>query len=77
MADMIKLGGMWKNKTKDGKTYLSGYLGDAKLLVFPNSFKLPDNEADAKKPDYILYVAAKEKKEAPVADEPVPYTDQF
>jgi hypothetical protein len=35
----IKLSGLWKNKTKDGKTYLSGNLGTAKMLVLPNDFK--------------------------------------
>jgi len=49
--DLISFGGLWKNTSKSGKTYLSGYFGDAKLMIFPNK---SDNE---KAPDYKVYIA--------------------
>jgi len=58
MGEMIQLGGLWQNDDKDGQTFFSGYLGNAKLLIFKNGYKKED-----KHPDYIMYVAAKEKKE--------------
>ncbi len=42
----------------DGKIYLTGKMGDAKLLVFPNRAKKSDND-----PDYIVYVAAEKRRE--------------
>lgn len=55
---MIQIGGLWKNKTSAGKPYLAGYLGNARLLVFPNGFKKED-----KQPDYVLYVAPGKPRE--------------
>ena len=55
-----KLTGLWKNKTKDGKTYLSGNLGLSRLLVLPNDYKR--NEKD---PDYNVLVCPQEKKDKP------------
>lgn len=62
---MVKLTGLWKN-TKDGKSYLSGSLGTARVLVFPNEFK-----KDEKDPDYNLVLAPKEEKKEkePVAQD--------
>ena len=57
MADMVELGGLWVNESKDGDKYISGYLGNAKLLIFKNKFKEEDNH-----PDYKMYVVAKDKK---------------
>ena len=63
---MIKLCGLWKNKTSEGKTYYSGGLSySTNILLFPNKYK---ESADDKKPDLILYIARKEKKE----DKPKP-----
>ena len=59
MGDMIKLGGLWENESKDGKKYFSGSLGGAKILIFPNKFKEQDNQ-----PDYQMYVAEKQKQES-------------
>lgn len=59
--DATKLTGLWKNKDKNGNTYLSGSLNSiAQIMVMPNSYK---NEDDAKAPDFFLYVAAREKSE--------------
>jgi len=52
-----RLSGLWKNKGKDGKTYLSGSLGSARLLVMPNDYKKAERD-----PDYIVYVVPAEKK---------------
>jgi len=69
MTDMIKLTGLWKNKTKDGKQYLTGGLGyGAKILIFPNSYK--EKESD---PDYIAYIAAKEQKDEAVENDEIPF----
>ncbi len=65
----LKLTGLWKSKTKDGKTYLSGTLGSIKVLVFTNEYKKKDSD-----PDYTLFFAPKEEKDrpAPAASEPDP-----
>lgn len=49
--NMVRIAGLWKNKQKDGKTYISGNLGGAKILIFENSFKAED-----KHPDYTMYL---------------------
>ena len=60
---MIKLCGLWKSRTKDGKVYYLGGLSySTNLLLFPNAYK---ESPDDKKPDLILYIARKEKKEGP------------
>ena len=54
MEAKIKLTGLWKETSKDGKDYLSGtMMPGAKLLIFPNSFKQRPND-----PDYIAYLAS-------------------
>jgi hypothetical protein len=56
-SGMIKLTGLWLNKTKAGKSYMSGTLGGAKVMIFKNDFKKDgDNQ-----PDYNVFVAAKEQ----------------
>ena len=57
-SDLLRVGGLWKNETKDGKTYLAGSLGSLRLLIFQNKFK--EKESD---PDYILSVAPSKPKE--------------
>lgn len=61
--DGTRLSGLWKNKGKDGKTYLSGSLGSARLLVMPNGYKKADKD-----PDYIVYVVPAEKKAEPAQE---------
>lgn len=54
----VKLGGLWKNTTKTGKTYLSGTLGyDANIQIWPN--KKRDGKED---PDYNIYISQKKHK---------------
>lgn len=57
--NMIKLTGLWINKSGGGETYMGGNLGASRLLMFKNSYKKPDN----KEPDYILYIAPAAKQE--------------
>lgn len=59
--DATKLTGLWKNKDKNGNTFLSGSLNAiTQIMVMPNTFK---QEGDSKAPDYYMYIAAKEKTE--------------
>jgi hypothetical protein len=59
MSDLLKLGGLWKNQTKDGEMMLSGSLGyNINIKIFKNGYKDKEND-----PDYILYLAPKPKKE--------------
>jgi hypothetical protein len=72
----VKLTGLWKSQSKNGKSYLGGNLGPmARLLVFPNELKKEDRD-----PDYNLFVVprenngkAKEQKGEPGNGEDVPF----
>ena len=56
--DAIKLTGLWKEKDKNGNTYLSGKLNElTSILVMPNTFK-----KESKDPDYFLYIRQNGKK---------------
>lgn len=58
-SDLINLGALWKNTSDNGTTYLSGYLGEARLLVFKN-----DKRDNDKAPDYrVLIGKGKKQKE--------------
>ena len=60
MSDLIKIGGLWKNKDKNGNDFFSGnFTYGTKLLVMSNTFKEKDNE-----PDFIVYIGKKEKQES-------------
>ena len=68
-GELVPIGGLWTNADRGGKTYLSGYLGDARLLVFKNKFK----KTGEKQPDYRMYVTRKAKPDqtnAPADSEP-------
>lgn len=60
---MIRLGGLWKNETKDGKTYLAGSFGGARLMIFPNGYK--DKDSD---PDYVVTMAQAQPKKDKAED---------
>lgn len=51
---MLQLGGLWVNESKNGNKYMTGYLGNLKLMVFRNNYKTDD-----KHPDYVMYLAEK------------------
>ena len=60
MEGKVKLTGLWKQKDKQGNTYLSGSLSPiSKIMIMPNTFK----EGGDKAPDYFMYVGTPEKKE--------------
>jgi len=59
MGDLIQLCGLWENKDKNGEIYLSGYLGDARILVYKNKYR----EQNEKAPHYKVFLAEKRKKE--------------
>lgn len=61
MADskLIKVGGLWKNKSKDGSEYFKGSLSKTcDMLIFPNKHKQSHNH-----PDYILYYVPHEARQ--------------
>jgi uncharacterized protein (DUF736 family) len=50
---MIEIGGLWVNKSKAGKGYMSGRFGrNGKLLVFKNAHK----KEGEKSPDFRIYL---------------------
>ena len=58
-TDRIKLGGLWVNKSKDGREYLTGKLSPTvKILIFKNDFKTTDNQ-----PSHVMYLAPVETDE--------------
>lgn len=68
----IRITGLWKNKAKDGTTFLSGSINEAcSILIFQNTFR---KEGD-KGPDFYLYVKANEQK--PKGRKPAPPEDPF
>lgn len=66
MENKVRLTGLWKERTQDGKPYLSGKLtGSSRLVIFPNDRKTKDTD-----PDFAVYVVPVEKKaEAPARAE--------
>lgn len=63
----VRLGGLWKNKTSDGKIFLAGNLGQGRLLIFQNGFKKADS--DNSEPDYIMYVVPQKPREEDEGEE--------
>lgn len=65
-SKLINATGLWKQKMKDGTTYLAGNLGGVRVLIFPVKEKKSE-----KSPDYSLVFGANEPKpEAPKQREP-------
>lgn len=62
---MIKISGLWLNTDKNGTTYMSGYLGDAKIIIYKNKYKTSEN----KQPDYNFYIAEKQREKEEKQDE--------
>ena len=62
---MIKITGLWENEGKSGK-YLSGYMGEAKVLIF-----FTQDKKNPKAPDASLYIAEGKKKEETKKEEVV------
>lgn len=68
--DLIPVMGLWMNEGASGK-YLSGKLGNMRVLIFPNTRK----EEGSKQPDYRVFFAAEQQQpKAQNEDaEPVPF----
>jgi len=62
---MIKVSGLWLNMDKNGHTYMSGYFGEANIIIYKNKYKTDEN----KQPDYNLFVAEKTAKKEMVKNE--------
>ena len=66
---MIELAALWKNRSKDGKTYLAGNLGrGARLLIFENQNK----REGSKDPDYRLMVVENRTRDGSEPEQPGP-----
>jgi len=57
-SSMLEITGLWANKSKNGDTYYSGYMGKSAILIFKNNYKTED-----KHPDLRMFVAEGKKKE--------------
>jgi hypothetical protein len=58
-GNMIRLTGLWKNKTKAGEGYLAGAISPtSRLLILPNTKK-----TSPKEPDYTAFIVPNVKKE--------------
>lgn len=55
---MLQLTGLWINKTKEGDSYLSGNLGNVRILVFKNKNKPEGSKA----PDFNIVIAENNKQ---------------
>lgn len=60
-TDLVKLSGIWVNKDKNGQVYMTGYLGNSRIVILRNSFKTED-----KHPGYNMYVQNNVKQESEV-----------
>jgi uncharacterized protein (DUF736 family) len=54
-SNLCEIFALWKNTSKNGDTYLSGTMGNSKILVLKNTRKEADNQ-----PDYRVFVAPKD-----------------
>jgi hypothetical protein len=70
-SDMIKLGGLWSGKDKEGNTFLSGKLSpQVKILIFKNKYRESENH-----PTHIMYLSQVETQGQRQADGD--QTDEF
>ena len=59
-GNSVRLTGLWKEKTKEGDTYLTGTLNQgSRFYIMPNKHKKTDKD-----PDYNLFLKQIDKKEA-------------
>ncbi len=72
-SDMIKLGGLWTNKDKNGKTFLTGKLSpQVKILIFKNEYREAENQ-----PTHVMYLSQVEAQPGEDNKKPEPETDEF
>ncbi len=55
--DMVEISGLWLNES-NGKKWMSGYMGNAKILIFRNTYKTEGSN----EPDYKMYIAPKKQE---------------
>jgi hypothetical protein len=55
---MVRLGGLWRRKSRAGVEYLGGSLGNGELLVFRNDRRRSDRD-----PEYTIFVAERRERE--------------
>lgn len=60
-SKLIYFGSLWKNKSKGGTVYLSGFFGAARILIFTNKGK--DESDSDNPPDYNMYIAPPPEKD--------------
>lgn len=60
-GDLVPLCGLWLTKSKDGKQYMSGRLGNAKVFVFRNRKK--GERGNEKQPDYYVMMGEWQRAE--------------
>lgn len=56
-SNRVCLGGLWQQTDRNGNKYLSGSLGFAKLLIFPNRNKTEGSN----QPDYNMVIVEKQR----------------
>lgn len=57
-SNLCEIFALWKNTSKNGDTYLTGTMGNSRILVFKNNQKEAENQ-----PDYRVFVATKSRDE--------------
>jgi len=55
---MLKLTGLWLNVSGKGEKYFTGNLGNARVVIMKNTFKVEGSN----EPDYTLYLDEPRKK---------------
>ena len=69
MSKKINLTGLWKSKTKEGKTYLRGNLTySTNIFIFENGYKKTEKD-----PDFFLSIAEKEEKQPVKEEDELPF----
>jgi hypothetical protein len=72
-SDLIKLGGLWTNKDKNGKTYLTGkFSPTVKILIFKNEYRESENH-----PTHVMYLSQVETQPGDENKQPEPEEDEF
>ncbi len=67
---MIKIGALWSSTDSKGNKYLAGKMGDARLVVFKNTYKEKDSQ-----PDFQVYLAENKKREEKAEPKQVSFED--
>jgi len=56
-STVIEITGLWKGTDKNGDPYMTGYMGNSRVVILKNKFK-----TGTKHPDYVLYIAEGNKQ---------------